>query len=358
MTNQHERLSITPNQPFEWDDYSLSIIANINMWLNAYDRELNLVVWNPVAEKLSGYSREEVIGNNQIWTWLYPDESYRKHVIEQASVASLFSGSASVEEFETEITCKNGELKLISWSSRALFDAEDEFQGVLTIGYDITGRRNAEEQSKRLAVAEERRRLARELHDAVTQSLYSLALFAEAGQRSLRTGELEDAERYLTNLRETAQHAVSEMRLLLHELRPLDLESEGLLDAIQRRLDAVERRVGIKVRFMVDPDFELPPTFEQELYRVIQEALNNTMRHASADSLLVKMNRKDDQVMVQIIDDGIGFHLDEAANSGGMGLKNMQERIEQLNGTFLLETMPDAGVVITIALNIDSPNCS
>jgi signal transduction histidine kinase len=128
-------------------------------------------------------------------------------------------------------------------------------------------------QSRRLAVAEERRRLARELHDAVTQSLYSLTLFAETGQRALRNGDYSDAESHFTELSKTAQSALREMRLLLYELRPLELETESLLDAIQFRLDAVERRSGIKARLIAEYKFKLPLHVEQELYRIVQEAL-------------------------------------------------------------------------------------
>lgn len=341
---------LTDKPPFDWDDYSLSIIANINMWLNAYDRDLNLVVWNPVAERISGYSREEVIGHDLIWTWLYPDEAYREFIMSRAGEDSLISGTNTVEGWETEITCKNGTIKSISWNSRALFDAEGEFQGILTIGQDVTGRKQAEEQTKRLAVAEERRRLARELHDAVTQSLYSAALFAEAGQRSIRSGEYEDADTYLTSLRETAQYAVSEMRLLLHELRPLDLEENGLLDAIQRRLDAVERRIGIKVRLIAETNLNLPEAVEQELYRVAQEAFNNTLRHASADNLIVNLSKDAQQVVMSIEDDGVGFCLATAKQQGGMGLQNMRERVEQLGGTFRIDTSPGQGVSINISI--------
>ena len=356
---------------FSQDAYSISIIENVNVWLNIYDKDLNLVFWNAVAEKISGYSREEVLGHKKIWEWLYPDETYRKLITKRA--ADLLLGETSVEDWETQILCRNNEVKTITWNSQAVYDENDHFQGVITFGYDVTSRKNAEEalkkahnelsvllnvasvtsgsidldvileraleqvlpimkskkglihlwqddvqqlhlaaykglpdpsvtelltltvekgiigrvfqeekpislpniitelddipanvphrlfhaylgvpmkakghvcgvfsvlgkaekkftedeitlltsiadqigvavenarlyqQSRQLAVSEERRRLARDLHDAVTQSLYSLTLFAEAGHRSLHSGDLEDANIYLTELGTTGK---------------------------------------------------------------------------------------------------------------------------------------------------------
>jgi signal transduction histidine kinase len=100
------------------------------------------------------------------------------------------------------------------------------------------------------AVIAERNRLARELHDSVTQSLYSSTLLAEAGQRLAGTGDLERTQGYLSRLGEITQGALKEMRLLVHELRPLALQKEGLVGALQQRLDAVERRAGVDARLV------------------------------------------------------------------------------------------------------------
>ena len=206
------------------------------------------------------------------------------------------------------------------------------------------------DQSRQLAVAEERRRLARDLHDAVTQSLYSVTLFAEAGLRLIQSGKLQQANRYFRRLNDTAHTALREMRLLLYELRPLHLEAGGLAQAIQERLDAVERRVGIKARLLVDQTYECDPRIEEELYYIVQESLNNTLKHANASSVTVQIQIDENSTKVAISDNGCGFNMDQLDDRGGMGLINMRERIEKLNGLIQIISAPEEGTKIIVMI--------
>lgn len=138
------------------------------------------------------------------------------------------------------------------------------------------------QQAEQLAVMEERERLAHDLHNSVTQSLYSLTLLAEASRRLIRTKELDLAGDYITRLGETAQDALKEMRLLVYKLRPPALEKEGLVGAIQQRLGAVERRAGVKAQLIASDPITLSAPLEEGLYRIAQEALNNALKHAKA----------------------------------------------------------------------------
>ena len=193
-------------------------------------------------------------------------------------------------------------------------------------------------QSQHLAVAEERRRLARDLHDSVTQSLYSLTLFAEAGQRLLRSGEIERVEKYLDRLSQTAQDALKEMRLLLYELRPWALESGKLVETIQHRLDSVERRSGLTAHLITSPLPPLPPRFEENLYHITLEALNNALKHAFASAVTVELCAGDNEIRLDVVDNGAGFDQAAVLQSGGMGLSNMRERAEELGGSFSVES--------------------
>ena len=138
------------------------------------------------------------------------------------------------------------------------------------------------ERAELAAVIEERARLARDLHDSVTQTLYSLTLFAEATRRVVEAGNAARAGQYLERLGGTAQQALKEMRLLVHQLRPLALAGDGLIGALQQRLEAVEGRAGIQARLLVDAELDIPPAIEAELYHIAQEALNNALKHAAA----------------------------------------------------------------------------
>ncbi len=208
------------------------------------------------------------------------------------------------------------------------------------------------QQAEQLAVMEERERLARDLHDSVTQSLYSLTLFAEAGRRLIRAGDLERAEGYLARLGETAQDALKEMRLLVYELRPPALEREGLVGAIQRRLGAVERRTGVKAHLLVDDMIELPASVEEGLYHIAQEALNNALKHAAATSVTVRIRVVDKHVELEVVDDGIGFDSATAGNGGGMGLVNMLERAEKLGGALRVVSAPGQGTKVSVSMKV------
>jgi PAS domain S-box-containing protein len=204
------------------------------------------------------------------------------------------------------------------------------------------------QQAEHAAVVEERERLARELHDSVTQLLYSVTLFAGAGQRMARAGKLETPETYLADLGDIAQQALKEMRLLVYELRPPALEQEGLIGALQHRLEAVEGRAGVETRLAVEQWAELPSGIEVELYRITQEALNNALKHATATAVTVRLYSDGERVELEVADNGRGFDPDAAAESGGMGLTGIQERIKRLNGVLTLQSTPGKGTVMVV----------
>ena len=193
-----------------------------------------------------------------------------------------------------------------------------------------------------IAVIEERQRLARDLHDSVTQSLYSLMLFSRAGREAAEDGDAARLARSLTELEHNTLHALREMRLLLYELRPADLEQEGLTRAIQLRLDTVERRVGLQVEVQLADLPPLPSSFEVQLYHIIVEALNNVIKHAAASRLRLQLDAQDGYLHLRVEDDGVGF--DPAQRQGGLGLSNIRERVARLHGALTIMSAPGSGV--------------
>ena len=163
-----------------------------------------------------------------------------------------------------------------------MLDISEKYSGVVVLLNDLTER-------KRAAVMEERERLARELHDSVTQSLYSLSLFAEWCDGLLAAGEIESARDRMARIGDLSQQALREMRLLLYELRPSALDEDGLVGALQSRLAAVEQRVGVEAHLQADLTADLPLHVEECLYRIAQEALNNALKHAQADTVTVNL---------------------------------------------------------------------
>lgn len=203
------------------------------------------------------------------------------------------------------------------------------------------------QRAEQAAVMEERERLSRELHDSVTQSVYSLTLFAEAAEEMIENGQVETVPHTLHRIGETAQNALKEMRLLLHELRPLDLEQEGLVGALHRRLSAVEGRVNMRARLVAEELIELPPLMEEELYRIAQEALNNALKHAEATAVTIYLRCEANQVVLEVVDDGIGFDPEFATETGGMGLQNIQNRVEKMGGSLAMNSSPAEGTRLT-----------
>ncbi|HUJ77180.1 MAG TPA: GAF domain-containing protein, partial [bacterium] len=166
----------------------------------------------------------------------------------------------------------------------------------------------------------ERGRLARELHDSVTQSLYSVTLYAEAAARLLQAGQAADAAGHLKELGTTARNALREMRLLIFELNPPALESGSLAEALQTRLDAVEARGGMSVSFTAEGAECLSALARQELYQIAQEALNNALKHSRAQAVKVLLSHGERETRLEITDDGVGFQKDVAQKGGGAGL--------------------------------------
>jgi signal transduction histidine kinase len=205
------------------------------------------------------------------------------------------------------------------------------------------------ERARQAAVLEERQRLARELHDSVTQSLYAIALYAEATSRAITDRDPESASANLQQISESTQEALGEMRLLLYELRPPLLEEQGLTAALRSRLHAVEARAGLTTEFDSSGEERLPAAKEQELYRLAQEALNNVLKHAHATRVSVRLEAGAAGTLLEIADDGVGFDL-SVDGSEGYGLPGMRERAERLGGRFEVESASGKGTRVRVSI--------
>ena len=208
-------------------------------------------------------------------------------------------------------------------------------------------------QAEQLAVLEERQRLARELHDSVTQALYSVTLYADAARMAFSAEKWEALESNLQEVRNMAREAMYDMRLLVFELRPFMLETEGLVSALRARLAAVEGRSGLKTNVLVEEERRLPIKMEEELYRIAQEGLNNVVKHAGATQVQIRLKYDERAVLLELIDDGRGFEPEAAHQSGGFGLQGIQERVQQLDGTLNIESAPLKGTHLSVKIPVE-----
>ena len=210
-----------------------------------------------------------------------------------------------------------------------------------------------QKRSREVAVMEERHRLARALHDSVTQSLYSLTLFSEAGREHSLAGNQERTLHYLERSSETAHRALREMRMLLYELRPPELDRLGLAGSLRHRLEAVEQRVGLEAPFTVKASAPIPADVEEALFWIAQEALNNVLKHADATKVFLNLQSDPQQVLFSIQDNGRGFEPDEQ-NYGGMGLVGIREWAGKIGASLNVESKPGSGTLIEVKLSLDS----
>jgi len=225
---------------------------------------------------------------------------------------------------------------------------------------EIDQRIQAEEalrqREREKAVTQERNRLARELHDSVTQALYGVTLYSQAAAGHLALGDADRVAEHLSELQDTAQEALAEMRLLVFELRPPILEEQGLLVALQARLQAVEGRAGVRTEFRTDVEERLPLDVEEGLYRIAVEALNNALKHAQAQNIKVHLHQREPPggtVTLEITDDGIGFDPATACQRGGLGLSAMEERAEAIGAMLRIESEIGSGTEMSVVWEED-----
>lgn len=188
----------------------------------------------------------------------------------------------------------------------------------------------------------ERARIARELHDSISQDLFSLSLLAAGMRRAAPDRLRREAE----SMERTSTRAMREMQALLLELRPVALEDAGLIPAIEELCRAYESRLGLRVTTLLE-EVPLPPPAEHAVLRLVQEALSNAIKHADPKLVEVRLSRVARAVHVEIRDDGEGFDPAAVAAGHGMGLRFMRERVEELGGTFGLRTAPGQGTTVT-----------
>lgn len=317
------------SKTFLTDEQRLRIIADVSAdAIYDWDVEAGLTRWNHGMRTLFGYAGDAVQTHEWWQERVHPDDKERvvksvRNALEQ-----------KVEYWTEEYRYRRADGSIAHVIDRGVLIYDDEHRPVRMIGamVDVTSR-IAFAEAQVLSAVEERQRLARDLHDTVAQTLYSMTLLSEAVRRMANAGDLAQVQAYAGRLGETAQQSLKEMRLLVYEMRTAMLEEQGLAKAIQNRLDAVEKRSGIDVHFQTNLEGKLPNQLEKSLFYIVNEALTNSLKHATASSVNVVMCVDgENEVAIEVSDNGRGFDMDAALEDGGIGLNSMKERAEKLGG--------------------------
>jgi signal transduction histidine kinase len=237
-------------------------------------------------------------------------------------------------------------------ADRRLLDELARQAGLAAHAVQLTADLQRSYEQQALAALEERQKLARELHDSVSQALYGIALGLHSARLQLERDprKLPESLDYLLSL---AEAGLAEMRALIFELHPESLETEGLVAALTRQAAALQARHEIVVSTKLCDEPDLPLRAKQELYRIAQEAMHNTVKHARANQVLLRLEQTADWIAMEVQDDGIGFNT-SASFPGHLGLHSMRERVANLGGTFQIESTPGAGTRTCVRIQVTS----
>jgi len=203
------------------------------------------------------------------------------------------------------------------------------------------------EQAQELAALQERQRLARELHDSVSQALYGMSLGAHTAREALESNDPEQAKISLEYVVNLAEVGLAEMRTLIFELRPESLETEGLVAALMRQVAVLRTRykLVVKADLATEPDLSLER--KQALYRITQESLHNIVKHAHASTINLRLVQQESRVVLEVYDNGRGFDP-TGSFSGHLGLQYMRERAAKMGGTLTIESTPGQGTHLRV----------
>ena len=245
---------------------------------------------------------------------------------------------------------------VLFYAQETPFTREDTELAVTLADHAALAIANAQlhERVEQIAAETERNRLARDLHDAVTQTLFSASLIAEVLPATWKSDQ-EEGHRLLMELRQLSRGAMAEMRALLLELRPAALVEAGLGDLLRQLAEATAGRTGIPITATVECDCTLPPDVHVALYRITQEALNNVIKHAHASQVTVSLHcrparrnaKRYQKAELQISDDGCGFDPG-AVSSDHLGLGIIRERAQAIGARLKIATQPGKGTQLTV----------
>lgn len=206
-----------------------------------------------------------------------------------------------------------------------------------------------EEKAIQKIVSEERNRLARELHDSVSQQLFAASMLMSTINET-RPAAGDQESRRLKLVEETIHQSQLEMRALFLHLRPVQLHGKALKDGMEELLRELRQKVPMKINWKIEP-ISTDKGIEDHLFRILQESVSNTLRHAQADSLDVLLIKREPFIILRIADDGIGFDINQA-KTGSYGLQNIRERAAQIGGMLKIVSMPNKGTVLEIKVPI------
>lgn len=316
----------------------LRIVADVTtdaIWMR--DLTSDQLVWSSGFDVQFGYDESAAPTRGWWHAHVHPDD----RAAVEASVEAAFATDETQWASEYRFMRADGVYANVLDRGRIFRDETGRAVRFMGAMVDITEPLQVAEAARR-AAQEERQRLARDLHESVTQSLYSLSLMAEAARRRSVEGDEPLSTEYVGRLGELSRQALRQLRLLVYELRPSQLEQVGLAAALRHRLEAVEQRAGLRFRLDNRLTITIPPDLKSEAYRLAQDMLNLSLKNAGATVVTVRLWNEPGRLWLEISDDGRA--LDAA--SFGSGLSLLRKRLDALDGTLAVDERDDGGTTL------------
>jgi PAS domain S-box-containing protein len=340
-----------PQAVFEAEEYLRMILENIRDYaIFALDLNNRITSWNTGAERVFGFTESEALG--QSGAIVFTPEDRERGQPEKEMAQALANGMAEDERWHIR---KDGSRFFASGMMHLMLSPSGQRRGFIKVARDITERKLAEEalqraneQAQALAAFEERQRLARDLHDSLSQTLFASSTVSESLVRLLDQQGGEALVPHLDRLHRLNQSALSDLRMMLWELRPEQLVKLSFGVELQELIVALKGRKEIEVDEHVEEQAPLPPDVQIAFYRITQEAFTNIIKHATATRIQVSFVSRPEYVELHIEDNGVGFDTREIHADMGMGLQNMRERAALIGASIEIRSEKGAGMQLTV----------
>lgn len=318
------------------------------------DPEGRVTFVNQFAEQFFGFKESEILGKNVVGTIVPARDSAGKDL--EAMISDIVANPERYRHNENENIRKNGQRVWVVWSNQPLYDEDGKLSRVLCVGIDMTEQKKIEEiaaqRTREQAAIAERTRLARDLHDAVSQTLFSASIVAEVLPR-IWDKNPEEGRRRLQEVRELTRGALAEMRTLLFELRPAALIDVDLCDLLKQLAESITGGARVPVSAELEGECCLSPEVKVALYRIAQEALNNVAKHSGATQAYVLGQQSDGRVELRIRDNGHGFD-ESRVKPNSLGLGIMRERAQAIGASLEIRGAEGGGTEVIVIWEIPS----
>jgi PAS domain S-box-containing protein len=313
-------------------------VRNSNDAITVQDLEGNIISWNLGAERIYGYSEAEAMKMNI--SRMIPDHKQD----EMMSLVQRVLKGEDIKFFETQRLVKNNRILDVSLTATLLEDEKGKLFAITTTERDITERRFLEKEI--LDITErERERIGQEIHDGMGQVLAGIAVKCKGLAIKLKSKSLDESKEALA-ISKLANKAIAQTRELAKMLYPVDIETGGLVSALQKLASNTEKMLGVRCRFKCDKSVSVKNLVEaKQIYRIVQEAITNAIKHGKAKNINIKIRLTKSGTVLSVKNDGLDFPK-LLPKRKGLGLKIMKYRTDLIGGSLDIRKVDKGGTVV------------